>query len=142
MVITKSLTFDSAHMLSNYEGKCSNLHGHTYHVLVTIDYQDNVLGNDHMVLDYNEINKVFKAVDHAIIFSGAGIREQAEDDLLRWAVLNDKARYVLPDNCKCTAEDMAQHFAEIIRHMIISNNCVVMVDLSETPSANARGVAK
>jgi 6-pyruvoyltetrahydropterin/6-carboxytetrahydropterin synthase len=140
MIITKTLTFDSAHMLSNYEGKCANLHGHTYKVTVSIDAEPEAQA--HMVMDYNEIKKVFEAVDHAIIFSGAGIRDTAEEDLLKWAVLHDMRRYILPDNCKCTAEDMAQHFAEVIRHLFITDYCIVYVDLSETISANARGVAK
>lgn len=140
MLITKTLSFDSAHMLSNYEGKCANLHGHTYKVTVSIDTELEI--GSHMVMDYNEIKKVFDAVDHAIIFSGAGIRDTAEENLLKWAVLHDMRRYVLPDNCKCTAEDMAQHFAEVIRHLFVADRCVVTVDLSETINANARGVAK
>jgi 6-pyruvoyltetrahydropterin/6-carboxytetrahydropterin synthase len=140
MLITKTLSFDSAHMLSNYEGKCANLHGHTYRVTVSIDTE--LETSSHMVMDYNEIKKVFDAVDHTIIFSGAGIRDTAEEDLLKWAVLHDMRRYVLPDDCTCTAEDMAQHFAEVIRHLFIADRCVVTVDLSETISANARGVAK
>lgn len=140
MVITKTLTFDSAHMLSNYEGKCANLHGHTYRVIVSIEAEPEI--SSHMVMDYNEVKKVFDAVDHAIIFSGAGIRDTAEEDLLKWAFLHDMRRYVLPDNCKCTAEDMAQHFAEVIRHLFVADRCVVTVDLSETISANARGVSR
>lgn len=140
MLITKTLTFDSAHMLSNYEGKCANLHGHTYRVTVSIDAEPET--SSHMVMDYNEVKKVFDAVDHAIIFSGAGIRDTAEDDLYAWALKYNMRRYVLPDNCKCTAEDMAQHFAEVIRHLFVADHCVVTVDLSETISANARGVAK
>ena len=137
MWITKTLTFDSAHMLSNYEGKCANLHGHTYRVTVSIEKDTDLQA--HMVMDYNEIKKVFDAVDHAIIFSGVGIRDTAEENLLRWAVMHDMRRYVLPDNCKCTAEDMAQHFAEVIRHLFITDKCHVIVDLSETVNASARG---
>lgn len=135
MVIEKVLTFDSAHMLSNYEGKCSNLHGHTYHVRVEITLPNYL---DHMVLDYNEIKKVFDRVDHAIIFSGVGIRDEAEDDLLVWAKKHSKAYYILPDDCKCTAEDMSMHFAQLIRHLFVTNEeCKVRVYLSETPTANA-----
>lgn len=140
MLISKSLTFDSAHMLSNYEGKCANLHGHTYKVDVSIETESDAQA--HMVMDYNEIKKVFDAVDHAIIFSGAGIRDTAEEDLLKWSVIHDMRRYVLPDNCKCTAEDMAQHFAESIRHLFITNKCRVIVDLYETATSRARGEAR
>lgn len=139
MLITKELSFDSAHMLSEYEGKCANLHGHTYHVKVSIDNPIDDIS--HMVMDYNDIKKVFDAVDHAIIFSGVGLRSVAEDDLLSWAMRHDMRRYILPDECKCTAEDMAQHFAEQIRHLFISSQITVKVELSETPSAWAVGVA-
>ena len=139
MLITKELSFDSAHMLSEYEGKCANLHGHTYHVKVSIDNPiDDV---SHMVMDYNDIKKVFDAVDHAIIFSGVGLRSNPEDELLMWAKKHSMRYYILPDNCKCTAEDMSQHFAEQIRHLFISSQIIVKVELSETPSAWAVGVA-
>lgn len=135
MKITKFLSFDAAHMLSEYEGKCANLHGHTYHAKVEIDFDGY---QDHMVLDYNEIKKVFDACDHAIIFSGCGIRNIAEDDLYAWALKHDMRRYVLPDNCKCTAEDMAQHFAQVIRHLFVTSElCHVCVHISETETADA-----
>lgn len=34
--VTKILTFDAAHSLPEHEGKCRNLHGHTYSVEVTV----------------------------------------------------------------------------------------------------------
>ena len=37
MLVTKEVTFDSAHNLPNYHGKCERLHGHTYRLQVTID---------------------------------------------------------------------------------------------------------
>ena len=37
MKITKEITFDSAHMLSNYNGKCNNLHGHTYKLQIEVE---------------------------------------------------------------------------------------------------------
>lgn len=37
MLVTKEFTFDSAHNLPNYHGKCERLHGHTYRLQVTID---------------------------------------------------------------------------------------------------------
>ncbi|MBM4014523.1 MAG: 6-carboxytetrahydropterin synthase QueD [Planctomycetes bacterium] len=36
MLVTKEFTFDSAHNLPNYHGKCERLHGHTYRLQVTI----------------------------------------------------------------------------------------------------------
>ena len=34
--VTKKFTFDSAHHLTKYYGKCENPHGHTYTLLVAI----------------------------------------------------------------------------------------------------------
>jgi 6-pyruvoyltetrahydropterin/6-carboxytetrahydropterin synthase len=34
--ITKAFTFDAAHNLVNYNGKCEALHGHTYRLEVTV----------------------------------------------------------------------------------------------------------
>ena len=45
MKVTKEVTFDSAHMLSNYSGKCQNLHGHTYKLQVTVEGPIAVEGN-------------------------------------------------------------------------------------------------
>ena len=34
--ITKRFTFEAAHMLPDHSGKCSNLHGHSYKLLVSV----------------------------------------------------------------------------------------------------------
>ena len=34
--VTKVFTFDSAHSLVDYGGKCSSMHGHTYRLEVTV----------------------------------------------------------------------------------------------------------
>lgn len=36
MKITKIFTFDSSHMLDGHDGKCQNLHGHTYKLEITV----------------------------------------------------------------------------------------------------------
>ena len=36
MIRTKKLQFDAAHSLPDYDGKCANLHGHTYFVEVSV----------------------------------------------------------------------------------------------------------
>ena len=34
--ITKHFDFESAHALYGYDGKCKNIHGHSYHLYVTV----------------------------------------------------------------------------------------------------------
>ena len=36
MLLRKEFTFDAAHNLVRYHGKCEKLHGHTYKMAVTI----------------------------------------------------------------------------------------------------------
>lgn len=57
MLVTKEFTFDAAHFLTNYHGKCEKLHGHTYklHVSVEGDVKD-----DGMVVDFLELKKIVK----------------------------------------------------------------------------------
>lgn len=70
MNITKKFTFDCAHKLINYDGKCKNLHGHTYTLLITV--QGRVDKKSGMIIDFgilkNIVNeKVIDVFDHAYI---------------------------------------------------------------------------
>lgn len=70
MLATKKFTFNSAHKLINYKGKCKNLHGHTYTLMVTVSGEiDKASG---MVIDFNLIKdvvnkKVINILDHIML---------------------------------------------------------------------------
>jgi 6-pyruvoyltetrahydropterin/6-carboxytetrahydropterin synthase len=53
--VTKEFSFAAAHFLTNYHGKCENLHGHNYRLRVTII---GPLQSDDMVIDFAEVKKV------------------------------------------------------------------------------------
>lgn len=53
--IAKEFTFDSAHFLKDYHGKCENLHGHTYRMRVTIEGERQPNG---LIMDFAEIKKI------------------------------------------------------------------------------------
>ena len=36
ITVTKTVKFDAAHVLTNHQGLCKNLHGHTYRVDVSV----------------------------------------------------------------------------------------------------------
>ncbi len=64
--ITKTFTFDSAHHLNNYSGKCKNIHGHTYKLEVTVK---GPVGKNGLVIDFHDLNdivekNVLSHVDH------------------------------------------------------------------------------
>lgn len=48
--------FDAAHSLKDYDGKCSNLHGHTWKVEADFTYDD--LGFNNMSADFGILKKI------------------------------------------------------------------------------------
>jgi 6-pyruvoyltetrahydropterin/6-carboxytetrahydropterin synthase len=66
MFVTKTFTFDSAHFLTNYYGKCERMHGHTYTLEVTLegDVQSNGLIIDFVVLKRMVKKHVLDKLDH------------------------------------------------------------------------------
>ena len=53
--LTTEHSFDSAHFLAGYDGKCGNLHGHRWRVLLTVqsetlreDQQQKEIGRAHV----------------------------------------------------------------------------------------------
>lgn len=61
--VTKRFTFEASHNLIDYDGPCSNLHGHSYKLYVTVSgYVDTVSNNitDCMVIDFKDIKSIVK----------------------------------------------------------------------------------
>jgi len=67
--VTKEFTFDSAHFLTDYYGKCETLHGHTYklHVTVKGDIGDNGLILDFVILKKITKEHVLDKLDHTCL---------------------------------------------------------------------------
>ncbi|WP_173917195.1 6-carboxytetrahydropterin synthase QueD [Halobacillus sp. Marseille-Q1614] len=57
VLVSKEFTFDAAHHLHCYEGKCKNLHGHTYRVVFGISGYTDGIG---LVIDFGDIKKIWK----------------------------------------------------------------------------------
>jgi 6-pyruvoyltetrahydropterin/6-carboxytetrahydropterin synthase len=57
VMVSKEFTFDAAHHLHEYEGKCKNLHGHTYRAVFGISGYVDEIG---MMLDFGDIKDIWK----------------------------------------------------------------------------------
>ncbi|MDN4492775.1 6-carboxytetrahydropterin synthase QueD [Ureibacillus aquaedulcis] len=57
VLVSKEFTFDAAHHLHNYEGKCKNLHGHTYRAILGISGYTDERG---LVIDFSDIKEIWK----------------------------------------------------------------------------------
>ena len=55
-------TFDSAHFLRGYNGKCANLHGHTWRVEVTVGSDTLTASGEQrgMVIDFADLKKAVR----------------------------------------------------------------------------------
>lgn len=70
MKLIKKFTFDSAHHLPNYKGKCKQLHGHTYHLEVIVEgivNPDTGMIVDFAYLKYIVISKALDYLDHKLL---------------------------------------------------------------------------
>lgn len=130
MKISKDVKFDCAHLLSNYKGKCSNLHGHTYHGTITLEGS---VGEDSgMVTDYNVIKQVVDQFDHAVLISHSSQRDEAEEELLQWAQKWGMRTVEMP---KAFPKTTAENIVAYIRQLLLlecTHVPTVTVRLSET----------
>lgn len=67
--ITREFSFEASHKLLGYDGPCSNLHGHSYRLQVTVSghvipMYDQTNVSDCMVLDFKNLDEI---VQKAII---------------------------------------------------------------------------
>jgi 6-pyruvoyltetrahydropterin/6-carboxytetrahydropterin synthase len=58
VLVSKEFTFDASHHLHNYEGKCKNLHGHTYKVIFGISGYVDDRG---LMIDFGDIKDIWKS---------------------------------------------------------------------------------
>ncbi len=108
-------SFDSAHFLANYEGKCRNIHGHRWKV--EIEVQSETLIKDGqlagMVVDFGDLKKDVKAMvdyyDHALIIEQDTMREETLN------CLNDDGFKIIKVNFRPTAENFAAFFFKTMK---------------------------
>ena len=130
-LITSESSFDAAHFLTNYEGKCKNIHGHRWRVVVTIKGE---LTNG-MLVDFGDFKKDIKDLcdyfDHSFIVEKGSLDKKLFDLLNKQFVL----RVV---EFRTTAENFSKYiFEEMSKKYSVKEVCVY-----ETPSNCARYVCE
>lgn len=67
--VTKRASFEAAHHLNNYDGKCSHVHGHSYKLEVTVsghinpdEVSDIDFATEAMVCDFTHLKNIIKKV--------------------------------------------------------------------------------
>ena len=108
ITVTKTVKFDAAHVLTNHQGLCKNLHGHTYRVDVSVSQAED--DDRDMVIDFKDLKIIANEVicdrfDHAFIYNteSAGEREIA-------AVVEKNGMRTVAIPFRSTAENLAKMF--------------------------------
>ena len=67
-LVARQFSFDAAHFLPNYNGKCRNMHGHRWTIEVGIEGD---VGLDGMVVDFGDLKSMVQPIldnfDHGLI---------------------------------------------------------------------------
>jgi len=137
--ITKEFTFETGHALYGYDGKCRNVHGHSYKLAVTvigtpIDDMGNVKHG--MVIDFTDLKKIVKEeivdpFDHATVFN----KNTPHVELAR--ELSDRGHEVILANYQPTSENMILDFADKIKNRLPDNIELFSLRLRETETSYA-----
>lgn len=137
--ITKQFTFETGHALYGYDGKCRNVHGHSYKLSVTVigsPITDNSNVKYGMVIDFGDLKKIVKeeivdVFDHATVFN----KNTPHIELAK--ELEDRGHYVILVDYQPTSENMVIDFAEKIKSRLPDNIQLFSLRLQETESSYA-----
>jgi len=105
LYVSKEFTFDSAHRLHNYEGACSQLHGHTWRLQVTLCGRANPVTG--LLIDFKDLKAlvelhVIDVLDHKDIteyFDRLNGMNTTVENLSEW-IFNTLERVVLAQQCE------------------------------------------
>ncbi|MGE7665276.1 6-carboxytetrahydropterin synthase QueD [Ureibacillus composti] len=86
VLVSKEFTFDAAHHLHNYEGKCKNLHGHTYRAVLGISGYTEERG---LVIDFGDIKEIWKEkievyLDHRYLNETLPLMNTTAENIVVW----------------------------------------------------------
>ena len=117
-------------MLTNHEGLCRNLHGHTYRVDVSVRAAPGD-GSD-MVIDFKELKRIAQETvcdvfDHAFIYSTAS---KGECEIAQ--VVERNGMRTVPIPFRSTAENLARLFHGMLKGKIPGLSAVRVWETSES----------
>lgn len=141
--ITKQFSFETGHALYGYDGKCRNVHGHSYKLSVTVigePISDNNNVKYGMVIDFSDLKKIVKedivdVFDHATVFNKNTPHVELAKELA------DRGHNVLLVNYQPTSEMMVIDFAEKIKARLPQNIELHSLKLQETATSYAEWFA-
>ena len=142
--ITKIFNFETAHVLYNYDGKCKNMHGHSYKLFVTV--KGNPINDlDHhkngMVVDFGDIKKIVKEEivdiwDHAVLVNGDSPHKLLGESL------ESQGHKVIFCDYQPTCENMLYDIAAKIKSKLPTHVQLAYLKLHETENSYGEWLAE
>ena len=141
--VTKQFDFETGHALYGYDGKCRNVHGHSYKLSVTVigtPIQDNEHVKFGMVIDFKDLKTIVKdeivdVFDHATVFNKNTPHIELAHELEK------RGHSVILVEYQPTSEMMLVDFAAKINKKIPSSIKLHSLRLQETASSCAEWFA-
>ncbi|MHA3789970.1 6-pyruvoyl trahydropterin synthase family protein [Flavobacterium hauense] len=137
--ITKQFTFETGHALYGYDGKCKNVHGHSYKLSVTVigsPITDSTNVKFGMVIDFGDLKKIVKE-DIVDIFDHATVFNQNTPHVELANELKKRGHHVILVDYQPTSENMVIDFADKIRKRLPDNIQLHSLRLQETETSFA-----
>lgn len=134
LLLTKQFSFEMAHALPSYDGKCSNIHGHSYKLFVTVEGEP-MQGSPKsgMVVDFGDLKHIVvkhlvEPFDHALVLPRIGNESPT--------FAGYGAKLVLTD-FQPTTENLLLHFARLLQDKMPQGVRLHALRLYETESSCA-----
>mgnify|MGYP006190404117 CR=1 FL=1 len=141
--ITKQFSFETGHALYGYDGKCKNVHGHSYKLSVTVigtPIEDKSNVKYGMVIDFGDLKKIVKeqivdVFDHATVFNKNTPHIELANEL------EQRGHHVILVDYQPTSENMVIDFSNKIKHLLPENIKLHSLRLQETDTSFAEWFA-
>ena len=137
--ITKQFSFETGHALYGYDGKCKNVHGHSYKLSVTV-IGNPITDTSHvkwgMVIDFGDLKKIVKE-DIEDVFDHATVFNKNTPHLELAMELEKRGHNVILVDYQPTSENMVIDFADRIIAKLPKNISLHSLKLQETETAFA-----
>jgi len=141
--ITKQFDFETGHALYGYDGKCKNVHGHSYKLSVTVigtpiaDTNNVKCG---MVIDFGDLKKIVSSeivdkFDHATVFNKNTPHKELANEL------GKRGHNVILVDYQPTSEMMLIDFAKKIKSRLPESVKLHSLKLQETGTSHAEWYA-
>lgn len=141
--ITKQFNFETGHALYGYDGKCKNVHGHSYKLSVTVSGKpiaDKTNVKFGMVIDFGDLKKIVNeeivdVFDHATVFNKNTPHVELAEEL------KTRGHHVILVDYQPTSEMMVIDFAEKIKQRLPESINLFSLRLQETETSFAEWFA-